>query len=700
MDDQTPSNDPLDDRLRATFTAERDDLDRRHLANGGAALGRRRSLKWIPFAIAAAALAIAGFFFIGNRSNDQAVEVDVATQTVDGSAQPVSYVTGQNMCGTSYNRGSRAVVGDGSDGAAALAEPEISGQEGVTRILEPGTPVELAGGCTRTQSATGRTQTWYEIKGAPGTPNEWVLNEDLVWQAQPEPLHEPTVNACDTDVPDVPHFVWDVLVLDPDGGLVAHTSAGVDEPITRIIGFDEVVSPTGGCDIAANGAVWYELSGPERSADWVNARYLRAPEPACLQAEQSGTRARNGQHIHEITIGGHLSSLAAQYGIDVEELLSANPHIDPNVTVAGDLIWIPGLPEPREPINGSFDGWGVTDRDLVAFSFDNTTYRWYPTEGVKVGTQCSRLSGGGDTLDTLDALPCLRVAAPVTSSSSDPLEYIRWPAGVISSTADHVHDIRTESNETCTRVVVTFGDNANEEGLDAPSTTLPPIVVNQGLDFVRISPNGWSLESAFMDADRVDYPEGIALLALYPGYEFAVELMHREMEPNVRFFDNPARVVIDLFPLESSNPTTIGPFGNTFVLRRPIQLDPNGPGIPVDDEIEISGFGRPFEAAGLYRIWAVADDVDAHTFLADPPAPLIEEFFPTAGWAEGWGSFLIALPDLEPGTYIAVFGELPPTDEIGFYGTGQLFRVTDSSADEPDTWPEAVLLPNVQLPPE
>ena len=409
MDDQTPSNDPLDDRLRATFTAERDDLDRRHLANGGAALGRRRSLKWIPFAIAAAALAIAGFFLIGNRSNDQAVEVDVATQTVDGSAQPVSYVTGQNMCGTSYNRGSRAVVGDGSDGAAALAEPEISGQEGVTRILEPGTPVELAGGCTRTQSATGRTQTWYEIKGAPGTPNEWVLNEDLVWQAQPEPLHEPTVNACDTDVPDVPHFVWDVLVLDPDGGLVAHTSAGVDEPITRIIGFDEVVSPTGGCDIAANGAVWYELSGPERSADWVNARYLRAPEPACLQAEQSGTRARNGQHIHEITIGGRLSSLAAQYGIDVEELLSANPHIDPNVTVAGDLIWIPGLPEQREPINGSFDGWGVTDRDLVAFSFDNTTYRWYPTEGVKVGTQCSRLSGGGDTLDPA---PCLACGSP------------------------------------------------------------------------------------------------------------------------------------------------------------------------------------------------------------------------------------------------------------------------------------------------
>ena len=82
MDDQTPSNDPLDDRLRATFTAERDDLDRRHLANGGAALGRGRSLKWIPFAIAAAVLAIAGFVFIGNRSNDQAVEVDVATQTV------------------------------------------------------------------------------------------------------------------------------------------------------------------------------------------------------------------------------------------------------------------------------------------------------------------------------------------------------------------------------------------------------------------------------------------------------------------------------------------------------------------------------------------------------------------------------------------------------------------------------------------
>ncbi len=163
---------------------------------------------------------------------------------------------------------------------------------------------------------------------------------------------------------------------------------------------------------------------------------------------------------------------------------------------------------------------------------------------------------------------------------------------------------------------------------------------------------------------------------------------------------DPARVVIDLFPSESPDPASSEPFGQSSVLRQPIQLDLTGQGIPVDTHIVVAGFGRPFEAQGLYRIWAVPADVDPDAFLAEPPDPLIEDVLLTSGWAEAWGSFSVELPDLEPGTYIAVFGELPPIDEIGFYGTGQLFRIAETSRDDPGPFPEAQLLPEVQLPPE
>jgi len=288
--------------------------------------------------------------------------------------------------------------------------------------------------------------------------------------------------------------------------------------------------------------------------------------------------------------------------------------------------------------------------------------------------------------DSLELRPCTQGGAPEVNPENDQL-YLPTSAGDQSSTADHVHDIRTESNDTCSRIVVTFGENANEDA-DGPAAILPPIIVYKGDEFVRISPNGWAMESAFMDPDRIDYPSGIGLLAINPGFNFSVELMHREMEPHVRFLDNPARVVVDLFPVEAPDPTVTGPFGEQFVLRAPIQSNLTGN--------EVFGFGRPFEAAGLYRIWSVPDDVDADEFLAEPPAPDIEAFFPTSGWAEGWGSFNVDLPELAPGTYIAVFGELPPTDEIGFYGTGQLFRITEAGTVAPD----AVLLPDVQLLPE
>jgi len=498
----------MGNRLRATFTAERDDIERRHLAEGQAtAPGRSRSLKWIPFAVAAALIAIAGFAFIASRDTDRAVDLDTATQPADEEVpdnqpsevagpvdaegnplptpntipigtEPIPYLTGENMCGDLFEPELAIVAGrDGAD-APAIAEPDASETVAPLRMLAPGSTIELVGGCTRGLTSLGTLQ-WYELKGEPGEPNDWILSTDL----QPTPRTGPT-----------------------------------------------------------------------------------------------------------------------------------------------------------------------------------------PAE------------------DSLDVRPCTQGGAPQVNPENDQL-YLSTSAGDQNSPADHVHDIRTESNDTCTRIVVTFGENANEDA-DGPAAALPPIIVYKGSEFVRISPSGWAMESAFMDPDRIDYPGGIGLLAINPGFNFSVELMHREMEPHVRFFDNPARVVVDLYPVDSPDPTVTGPFGERFVLRAPIQSNLTGN--------EVFGFGRPFEAAGLYRIWSVPDDVDADEFLAESPAPQLEAFFPTSGWAEGWGSFNVDLPELAPGTYIAVFGELPPTDEIGFYGTGQLFRVTEAGTVAPD----AVLLPDVQLPPE
>lgn len=301
--------------------------------------------------------------------------------------------------------------------------------------------------------------------------------------------------------------------------------------------------------------------------------------------------------------------------------------------------------------------------------------------------------------DSLTEQPCTRLPAPVRAGSFDPDDAVRSSeAGDSRSDADHIHNLRAQTNQDCTRLVVEFGTNANES--DELAAVLPPVLVHQEAEAIRITVTDRPLESAFGDPDRVDYEGGIGLLTLSLGYEFSVRFMHRQREPHVRFMQDPARVVIDLFAPETSDPVSPEPFGQNFVLRQPIQPDLTGQGIPVDNTIVVDGFGRPFEAQGLYRIWSVPTDVDPDIFLADPPAPLVEDLLRTSAWAEAWGSFSVELPALEPGTYIAVFGESPPTDEIGFYGTGQLFRVAGASTDDSGPHPEAQLLPDVRLRPE
>ncbi len=82
MADQTPSDDPLGNRLRAIFAAEHADIER-HQVVPDPATNPAPFQKWIRFAMATALIAIAGVVFISNRSNERALEPEVAAQILN-----------------------------------------------------------------------------------------------------------------------------------------------------------------------------------------------------------------------------------------------------------------------------------------------------------------------------------------------------------------------------------------------------------------------------------------------------------------------------------------------------------------------------------------------------------------------------------------------------------------------------------------
>jgi len=410
MADNSPGGpfgrDPLGDRLRDTFEAERVDIERRLNAHDAPST-RSRSLSWIPFAAAATVLAIAGFLFIGNRGSDTAVDLDVAAQagqgggdtTVDGegSVPPITpnfgptpsipmpaapnvipFLTGEWFCGESFDPDLALVWrADNSNSPAT----EIPGFEvGVTRQILSGTSVEPVGGCTAGTTGLGYGQ-WHEIRSLSGERSEWILREYLItgsdyqaWlrdgtppgraptpppnitQAQPVPeiagapddFPAPTAfdpnNECGARL--VPAlFVWNIALDDPDGGLVAHTEIGVDAPVTRVLELDEVVTPTGACFLSTTGSPWREIIAPNGSTDWVSARFLNDQvAPACLEGEQYGDRIRNQAEplIHVITAGDTLGAIAQRYNVFIDDLLAINPQLDPTAVQIGDQLQIPG----------------------------------------------------------------------------------------------------------------------------------------------------------------------------------------------------------------------------------------------------------------------------------------------------------------------------------------------------------------------
>lgn len=633
--------DPLGDRIRATFRAEQADIERR-AATRASRPHQPRWWRWWPVAGAAVVVVLLGLLYVSARTDDQ--PRDIATPTD---------------------------VTEGDPAATTPPSPTVASTPGPTVAATP----------------------------PPATPTGVPFSA--------------ATNHCDETFDAGPKLVWGIGPDDPDGGLVAHSAVGVDAPVTRVLPADAVVFATGGCSPASNGAAWYELTN-EGGGDWVNATYLQTPQPACLTGEQYGTRFPDSADAEQIF--GPLDGPAAASGdriafapnesttyrwypaeaISFEECFGTGPvqaaclagQIRVIRPTEAEAIWTGAGPISALRTGTLLPVLQPQGIDLVEVQIidgpDTITGFVHPTEVDISDGPC--VSTGADDLSSV---PCTR--QPFSGSSLG-------VAGDPGSEIDHVHDIRTETSDECTRVVIEYGRDLIDT--DGAEPHMPQIEVTTTDTSVSVYVVGDRVQSAFEHPQRVQYPSGQALLSVSFDYRFTVELLHAAHEAHIRFMQGPARVVVELFPLGQAAGVLSGPFGEDFVIREPIQRELTGAGISPDVPIVVEGFGRPFEAQGLYRIWSVPADVDPATFLADPPPPDIENILRTSAWAEGWGTFSVELPSLEPGTYIAVFGELPPADHIGFYGAGQLFRIADDppTPSAPGPFPPAVLLPAVELP--
>ncbi len=91
--------------------------------------------------------------------------------------------------------------------------------------------------------------------------------------------------------------------------------------------------------------------------------------------------------------------------------------------------------------------------------------------------------------DNLSEQPCTRVPGPASATGFEADDASRRSeAGDPRSEADHIHNLRAESNQDCTRLVVEFGINANES--DGPAAILPPVLVRHEPETIRITLTG------------------------------------------------------------------------------------------------------------------------------------------------------------------------------------------------------------------
>ncbi len=610
----------------------------------------------------------------------------------------------------------------------------------------------IAGACSSTETTTLATDTDGDVPAAAadGATVEDTATEFDPVDTEPPPPATPTTtpgplitptpapavtstvrpaSTCpDVTVPQQPLFVWNVADDDPDGGLVAHTDADVDSPITRVLAPNALAArPTGNCKPAPNGAPWFELfDAATDQFDWVNARYLAPAAPACLHGEAFGSATRTGtlSGDSDTQLFGPLPGIAIAEG-DVVAFLPNRDQLLGQAAPELSFRWFPADritievpcflagasgpsclsgtvvlfdftdPEPRlstdQPIDVDRTGRlysrpaerGLRD-DFVEVTLEDDPARyWYDPAATRATSRPCPADGSPPFSEinntAFDALECT-----VDWGKTDP-DY--FSIGSADSIADHVHSITSLVDESsgCVRIVVAFGtdlwgdDQRPTNALPSLTTTWEPTSTRVDIDACGSGSNcNWFGADGASDIEVSQYGVRAFLARDHDGH-VSIQVLHPTADANVQFLETPGRLVIDVRP-EAGAPTPW--YGSSTVIERRLPVD-----ISADESITVTGWGRPFEAQGSWRVYRIdgldqpLDDVPPDSLDLTASGPIS-----TADWTTAAGEFEVTLPSLEPGVYALLFGEAPPNDDAGYIAAGQIVRIHDADVD-PDALP-------------
>ena len=254
--------------------------------------------------------------------------------------------------------------------------------------------------------------------------------------------------------------------------------------------------------------------------------------------------------------------------------------------------------------------------------------------------------------------------------------------------AGNALDVFTYRSDECERIVIVLGQGAGLTGAgwsSIPAATVPPgttAISGNAIVEVRI-PGVLEVRPV---AQTVDWESGFVLATRdMPLAGSREDLVFRAFfgsnrRAAVSHLDNPARVVVDIRSAPTGAGLDVAAKRDGLTVVIPIQVDVNGPGVSLP--IEVTGWGRPFEAQGAAVLRRAASEpgtgelVEATFSGTDSVGVQAASTYPygTADYIEAWGALSFAIDDIAPGTYELFVGEFSAEsgEPLGVY---QAFNV-------------------------
>ncbi len=237
--------------------------------------------------------------------------------------------------------------------------------------------------------------------------------------------------------------------------------------------------------------------------------------------------------------------------------------------------------------------------------------------------------------------------------------------------AGSVLSVFTYSGTDCNRIVLVLGTGPelqNAGRSSTPAKTVPVgTSVTSGGPVVEIRIPGVTVARPI--AQTTEAPFGFVLatrdepLTAGAGDLTLRAFFDANQQAAVTWLTEPARVVIDIRPAPTGTGLDVAAKRSGTTVVMPIQVDVNGPG--VSTPIEVTGWGRPFEAQGVAVLRTAGDrpgtgDLVEATFSGTDFAgtqATAQYPYMTADYTDAWGAFSFTIDGLAPGTYELFVGD-------------------------------------------